>query len=153
MTTHPNVLGLTLDQKLTYNTDIHNISVHAHKPLQIIKALATTGWGKRRRQSCLLTGLLWDRLWIMPLPYGFPFASSPGINKLQVMQKAALRTATGYTQDTIIQHMHEETLTLPIYKQLQLHVSQFKHKTQHPSHPLHKHITYFSTPRLKNTNL
>ena len=36
MATHPKVLGLTLDPKLTYSTHIHNISVHAHKPLQII---------------------------------------------------------------------------------------------------------------------
>ena len=34
-----------------------------------------------------------------------------------------------------------------IYK---LHASQYKQKTQHPSHPLHKHTTYFNTPRLKN---
>ena len=34
MATHPKVLGLTLDPKLTYNTHIHNISVQAHKPLQ-----------------------------------------------------------------------------------------------------------------------
>ena len=33
MATHQKVLGLTLDQKLTYSTYIHNISVHAHKPL------------------------------------------------------------------------------------------------------------------------
>ena len=48
-------------------------------------------------------------------------ASSTSINKLQVMQKAALRTATGYTQDTNIQHLHDETLTLPIHEHLQLH--------------------------------
>ena len=46
MATHPKVLGLTLDPKLTYSTHIHNISVQAHKPLQIIKALTATGWGK-----------------------------------------------------------------------------------------------------------
>ena len=45
MATHPKVLGLTLDPKLTYSTHIHNISVQAHKPLQIIKALTATGWG------------------------------------------------------------------------------------------------------------
>ena len=33
--------------------------------------------------------------------------SSNGINKLQVMQYAARRTATGCTQDTSIQHMHD----------------------------------------------
>ena len=52
---------------------------------------------------------------------------------------AALRTATGCTQDTNIQHLHDETLILPIHDHLQLHASQYKQKTQHPSHPLHKH--------------
>ena len=50
------------------------------------------------------------------------------------MQNAALRTPAGCTQDTDIQHLHDETLTLPIHEHLQLHASQYKHKTQHPSH-------------------
>ena len=70
-----------------------------------------------------------------------PLASSTSINKLQVMQNAALGAAIGCTKDTKIQHLHDETLILPIHEHLQ--------KTQHPSHPLHKHITYFNTPRLK----
>ena len=45
MATHPKVLGLTLDPKLTY---IHNISVQAHKLLQIINALTATGWDKQK---------------------------------------------------------------------------------------------------------
>ena len=49
MATHPNVLGLTLDPKLTYHTHIHNISVQAHKPLQMIKALTATGLGKQNK--------------------------------------------------------------------------------------------------------
>ena len=44
MATHPNVLGLTYDPKLTYSTHFHNISVHAHKLLQLIKE---TRWGKQ----------------------------------------------------------------------------------------------------------
>ena len=48
MAMHPKVLGLTLDPKLTYSTHIHDISVHVHKPLQIIKALTATGWGKQK---------------------------------------------------------------------------------------------------------
>ena len=67
-----------------------------------------------------------------------PLASTTSINKLQVMQNAALRTATGCIQDTNIQHLHNEKLTLPIHEHLQLHASQYKQKTQHPSHPLHK---------------
>ena len=80
-----------------------------------------------------------------------PLAYSTSINKLHVIQNTALRTATGCIQDTHIQHPHDKTRTLPIHEHLQFHASQFKQKTQHPTHPLHKHTTYFNTPRLKNT--
>ena len=63
-----------------------------------------------------------------------PLASSTSINKLQVMENTSLRTATGCTQDTNIQHMHDETLTLAILEQLQLHASRYD-----LSHPLHTH--------------
>ena len=79
-----------------------------------------------------------------------PFASSTSINKLQFMQNAAPRTATGCTQDTNIQHQHAETLILPIHEHLQLHASPYKRKTRHPSHSMHRHTTYFNTPRIKN---
>ena len=142
MTTHPKVMGLTLDPKLTYSTHIHNISVHAHTPLQIIKAITATGWGKNKeplmatykavmRPALEYASSVWSLL-----------PSSTSINKLQVMQNAALRTATGCTQDINIQHLHDETLTFPIHEYLHLHASQYKQKTQHPSHPLHKHTPY-----------
>ena len=69
------------------------------------------------------------------------------------MQNAALITATGCAQDTNIQHLHDETLIFPIHEYLKLHASQYKQKTQHPSHSLHKHTTYFNTPRLKTLSL
>ena len=132
-----------------YSTHIHNNSVQAHKPLQIIKALTATGWGKQKEtlmatyKAVMIPGLEYaSSVWS-------PIGSSTSINKLQVMQNAVLRTATGCTQDTNIQHLHDETLTLLIYEHLQLHASQYKQKTQHPSYPLHKHTTYFNTPRLK----
>ena len=146
ITTHGNApkgSGYTLDQKLAYITHIQNISVHT--PLQITKALTATGWDKQK-ETLMAT---YKTVLIPALEYASsvwsPIASSTNINKLQVMQNAALRTATGCTQDTNIQHLHDETLTFPIHEHLQLHASQYKHKTQHPSHPLHKHTTYFST--------
>ena len=48
MATHPKVMGLTLHPKLKYSTHIHNISVYSHKPLQMIKTLTSTGWGKQK---------------------------------------------------------------------------------------------------------
>ena len=70
MAIHPKVLGLTLNPKLTYRTHIHNISVKAHKPLQMIKPFTAKDGVKRRRHSWLPISQSWDRLWIMPLPYG-----------------------------------------------------------------------------------
>ena len=50
--------------------------------------------------------------------------------KMQVMQKASLTTATGGTQDTNIQHLHDKTLTLSIHEHL-----QWDHRTP-PTLPL-----------------
>ena len=50
---------------------------------------------------------------------------------------------------TNIQHLHDETNVLPIHQHLQLHVSQIRQKTQHPTHPLHKLTIHPHTPRLK----
>ena len=126
MATHPKVLGLTLDPKFTYSTHIHNISVQAHRPLQMIKALTATGWGKQKetlmaaykavlRPALGYSSSIWS-----------PLASSTRINKLQVMQNAALRTATGCTQDTNIQHLHDGTRTLHMHEHLPLHASHYK---------------------------
>ena len=47
---------------------------------------------------------------------------------LKSCRMPALRTATGCTQYTNIQHVHDETLILPIHEHLQLHASQYKQK-------------------------
>ena len=82
MATHPKVLGLTLDPKLTYSTQMHNISVHAHTPLQIIKVLTATGWGKQKEtlmatyKAVMRPALKYaSSIWL-------PLASSTSINKL-----------------------------------------------------------------------
>ena len=134
MAMHPKVLGLTLDPKLTYSTHIDNISVHAHKPLQIINALTATGWGKQKKTLMATYKTVMRPALEYASSIWSPLASSTSISKLQVMQNTTLRTATGYT--------------LPIHEHLQLHASQYKQKNT-PSHPLHKHITYINTPRLK----
>ena len=141
MATQPKALGLTLEPKLTYSTHVHNIPVQEHMPLQMIKALTATGWGKHKetlmatykaviRPALMYASCIW-----------WPLLSSTSINKLQVMHNAALRTATGCTQYTNIEHLHDEILLLPIHEHLQLHTSQYKQKTQHPSHPLHKYTS------------
>ena len=85
-----------------------------------------------------------DRIWSMPLP------SLTSINKLQVMQNAALRTATGCTQDTNVQHIHDETLKTshtraPAAPRLTIQTEITTSIT-----PPKTHTIYFTTPRLKH---
>ena len=77
-----------------------------------------------------------------------PMASPTSINKLQVMQNAALRACMGCTHDTNIQHLHDETNIFPIQKHLQLHASQVRQKAQYLSHPLNRYTTHNNSQRL-----
>ena len=72
-------------------------------------------------------------------------ASPTSINKLQVMQNAALRACR---HDTNIQHLLDKTNILPIQKHLKLHASQVRQKAQYPSHPLYRYTTHFTSQRL-----
>ena len=98
MATNPKILGLTLDPKLTYYTHINNISVHAHKPLQIIQALTATGWGKQKETLMATYKAVMRPALEYAASVWLPLASSTSINKLKVMQNAALRTAAECTQ-------------------------------------------------------
>ena len=83
MAMHPKVQGLTLDPKLTYSKHIHNISVQAHKPLQMIKALTATGWGKQK-ETLMATYKAVMRLVLEYAPSIWSLlVSSTSINKLQ----------------------------------------------------------------------
>ena len=115
-------------------TDIqHTHSQHlstSTQPLQMIKALSATGWDKHKEPLMATYKVVMRPALEYASSIWSPLASSTSINKLQVMQNAALRTATGCTQDTNIQHLHDETLILPIHEHLQLLVSQYKQKIQ-----------------------
>ena len=85
MATHPKVLGLILDPNLTYSPRIHNISVHAHKPLQIIKTLTATGWGNEKETLMATYKTVMRPALENASSIWSPLASSTRIKKLQVM--------------------------------------------------------------------
>ena len=55
-----------------------------------------------------------------------PIISDKQLTVLQVTQNQGLRIATGCTSDTNINHIHDETIILPIEKHLRLHSSQLR---------------------------
>jgi hypothetical protein len=141
---HPKILGLTFDPKLNFLQHQKNIIDKANNGLNMMKALTSTTWGKQKetlvttyktiiRPALENANTIWS-----------PTVCKTNLEKLQVVQNNALRIATGCTKDTNIQHLHEETLVLPLKEHLQLHASLLKHKSNHSNHPLH---TLFKNPK------
>ena len=157
MTTHPIILGLTLDPKLTYNRHIDLAATKARKTINILKVLTSTKWGKHNETILATYKAITRSVLEYASTIWSPNASETNIDKLQIVQNTALRIATGCTHDTNTQHphdtntqhLHDETNVLPIHQHLQLHASQIRQKAQHPTHPLHKLTIHPHTPRLK----
>ena len=114
-----------------------------HLP-QLIKLIK--GWSKQREILMATYKAVMRPALEYASSISSPLASSTSINKLQVMQSVALRTATGYTQDTNIQYLHDETLILPIHEHLQLHATPHNTNRKHNIHHIpYTNIQYTST--------
>ena len=119
----------------------------------MLKALTTAHWGKAK--ETLLT--TYKTITLPLIEYAntvwSPNTSDTNINKLQTIQNTALRTVTGCTLDTNKEHLHTETLTLPIKQHLQLHASQYRQMALHPEHPLHQYTLQDTNPRHKKQTI
>ena len=126
ISTYPKVLGFTVDPKLTYSTHIHNISVQAHKPPQMIKALTAAGWGKLKdtltatykvimRSALEYASYIWS-----------PLAFSTSINKKQIHADCSIENC-----HTNMQHLHDETLPYTSTYSSTPHNTKRKHNIHH----------------------
>ena len=135
-------MGLTLDAKLTYSTHIHNISVHRHKPLQIIKALTATGCGKQK-ETLMAT---YKAVMRPALEYASsmwsPFASSTSLTNC----KSCRTQHWELPQDAHKTQTYNICMTKPMHDHLQLHASQYKNK----KHNIH-HIHYTKTQHTQHS--
>ena len=150
---HPKTLGLTFNPKLTYNQHVDNTKEKAIGTTKIIKALTSTSWGKQKETTVTTYKTITRSIIVHASSIWSSTASKTNINKLQTVQYIALGTATGCTADTNTQHLHDETLVLPIKNHLQLQASQIRQKSQNPSHPLHNNLLQERQPKrhIKNS--
>ena len=71
-----------------------------------------------------------------------PITSNTNIKKLQTIQNAALRIATGCTRDTNIQHLPDQTKVLLMSPHLKFYAIQFKQVTQTQTYSLYDFDAY-----------
>ena len=137
---HPKILGVTYDPKLTFNEHAKITRTTASKTINILKALTSVTWGKQKETLVATYKAITRPILEYASTVWSPLISNTNLNKLQTVQNTALRIATGCTADTNTNHIHQETLILPLKNHCQLHASNLKQKSTSSTHPLHKLI-------------
>ena len=143
----PKILGVTLDTHFTFSPHIKSITDKARSRLNIMRALAGSSWGQQKETLVLTYKCLIKSLYLYAAPIWFPNAANSAIDKLQVVQNAALRISCGATKMSSIDHLHQETQVLPVRDSLSLICSQFLARTLQPHHPSHHVVTSDPGPR------
>ena len=142
------ILGVTYDTGFTFRQHTQDIVKRCHPRLNALRALTGTDFGQLKTSATLL-----HKQFIRPvISYGStawsPNTSESNHKPLQVIQNNALRIATGCTNTTPINHLHQETKVLPIKNHLDMRGAQYyaaaSIDTQHPCHYM---AEPHSTPR------
>jgi hypothetical protein len=136
----PKLLGVTFDTHLTFRNHVSNIQNTTKKRLNILKALAGRTWGQDKATISLTYNSVIRPVINYAAPIWSPTTSKTNIQKLQTVQNAALRIATGCTQATKTDLLHHETSTLPIHNHNTLLSTQALIQLHNPSHPNHNHL-------------
>ncbi|MEL7523123.1 MAG: hypothetical protein AAGJ80_16170, partial [Cyanobacteria bacterium J06553_1] len=136
-TPNPKVLGLTFDPKLNFTEHTKLTEEKAKGTLKLVKAISGTDWGQHK-ETLVSTYKTYTRPVLeYACPAWAPIASVSNVTKLQRVQNAALRCATGHTRDSNATHYHQETQVLPISTHMKLVTSQYRESSRHPQHPMH----------------
>ena len=138
---------------MTFNEHAKNTAIKANNTIKILKALTSTSWGKQKETLLATYKTIVRPIIEYASTIWSPIMSNTNLEKLQTTQNTALRIITGCTSDTNIQHLHNETETLPLPLHLKLHASQLWHKSQLVTHPLHELNHQQIPPRSKKQTI
>ena len=121
---HPKILGVTFDPHFRFHIHVEEIVKRAKPRLNILKMLTGTSWGQQKETILITFKSLISSLFTYASPIWFPNISASSINKLQVVQNAALRIATGCVKMTPVDHLHTESKVLKVDEHLKMLCSQ-----------------------------
>jgi hypothetical protein len=135
LATNPKVLGVKFDPMFNFSHHIQSAAAKASRAVNAMKALSGTDWGQST-ETLLVTfkALVRPRL-EYAAPVWAPVASETSIRRLQTVQNAALRVATGNHRMASETHLHEETKVLPVRAHTNLTSTQHILACHLPHHP------------------
>ena len=144
---HPKILGVTFDPTLTFCAHVNSLADRAKQRLSIMKALAGTTWGQQKESLINTYKASIRSLFTYAAPIWYPYTSPTNISKLQRVQNAAARIATGSVKLSAESHLHAETMMLPIQDHLSLLSCQHLVTCLQPDHPSYPTVTADPGPR------
>ena len=150
---NPQILGVTFDPTLTFSAHVENVTRRAKQRLSILKALAGTTWGQQKETLINTFKATIRSLFTYASPIWSLHASNTSIAKLQTVQNAALRVATGSVKASAQDHLHAETRVLPVREHLSLLAHQHLATCLQRTHPSYATVTADSGPRDKKGTL
>ena len=146
---YPKILGVTFDPHFHFHKHVEEIVKRAKSRLNILKALTGTTWGQHKETIVATYKALIDSIFSYAAPVWFPVAgcSNASVTKLQTVQNAALRIATGCHKMSSIDHLHMEAEIMTVKEHLNMLCTQFLATCLQENHPSFPIVTADSGPR------
>jgi hypothetical protein len=151
----PKLLGLVHDTMYTFTAHVKKTAEQGHKRVNVLKALAGTSWGQQKETIVTAYKTICRSKLEYAAPIGHPLTTDKQTNtrKLQAVQNAGLRVASGSHRMSSIDHLHQETKVLPLQAHSELLTKQYALRCHLPGHPGQKHLDRPPPPRLMKRDL
>jgi hypothetical protein len=121
----PKILGVTWDVMFCFHKHVADLVVKAWQRLNLMKAVCGSSWGHNKETLLLTFRAFVESVFSFASPIWFPNYKPSNIQKLQVIQNAAMRLITGCLKASSIDHLHCETKLMPVAEHLSMLCSVF----------------------------
>ena len=145
---HFKYLGLTLDRRLTFNVHVADIKQRCSRRLNILKCISGREWGADRRTLLrLYTSLIRPILDYNAFLFGN--ISSTLVDRIETIQNAALRIATGAFRTTPISNLLVDTNIPPLIRRREYQLLRFfVRASSRPAELTYNIMSHFPTYRI-----
>ena len=137
---NPKILGLIFDPLLTFKAHAKEIRDKVMSRNNILKALAGSTWGKDKEVLLTTYSAINKSVFNYCAPVWTPTLCDTNWKTLQTAQNSGLRVATGCVKMSDVDHLHAETLTMPVKAHCHMLAKQALLSSARPGHPNHKDL-------------
>ena len=131
----PKLLGVTYDTMLTFGQHTANVCKKVARRNNALRALSGLDWGQDKETQRITYRAVGRSCMDYASPAWTPIISKTNQQKLQTIQKTALRTTTGAIRLTSIDHLHNECKMLKVAGHHYLLNNQFLAQATQDTHP------------------